>query len=102
MCECFFSMQICIGNNATFFKIYAVNDELQLLLQQNYSDFKYVDEQLMVVITVTVSDQYLNQIYSLLVVAGNSEGISNSTDMTLLSMLKWICYNYLYGTECIT
>jgi len=95
-------MQVCIGNNATFFKIYAINVEQQLQLQQDYIDLKYVDEQLVVVITVTFSDQYLNQIYSLVVVAGNSEGISNSTDMTLLSMLKWIFYNYLYVTECIT
>lgn len=98
----FVSMQVCIGNNATSFEIYAVNDEQQLQLQQDYIDLKYVDEQLMVVITVTFSDQYLNHFYSLLVVAGNSEGSSNSTDMTLLSMLKWICYNYLYVTECIT
>lgn len=95
-------MQVCIGNNATFFKIYAVNVEQQLQLQQDYIDLKYIDEQLVVVITATFSEQYLNQIYSLLVVAGNSEGISNSTDMTLLSMLKWIFYNYLYATECIT
>ena len=84
-CAYFVSMQICIGNNATFFQVYA--DEQQLQLDPDSIDLKYIDGQLMVVITVTFSDQYLNQIFSLLVEAGNTVGSSNSTGSTLLSTL---------------
>ena len=84
-CAYFVSMQICIGNNATFFQVYA--DEQQLQLRPDNIELKYIDGQLMVAITVTFSGQDLNQVFNLLVEAGNTVGSSNSTGSTLLSTL---------------
>jgi len=94
------SIQVCIGNNATSFEIYAVNDDEQLLqLHPRNIDMKSVDGQLMVVTTVTFTGQNLNQIYSLLVEANNAVGSSNSTGSTSLSMLKY--FNLYVARSCV-
>ena len=94
-------MQVCIGNNATSFEIYAVNDDEQLLqLHPRNIDMKSVDGQLMVVTTVTFSDPNLNQIYSLLVEANNTVGSSNSTGSTSLSRLKYF-FNLYVARSCV-
>jgi len=96
-----FTLDVCIGNNATSFEIYAVNDDEQLLqLHPHNIDMKSVDGQLMVVITVTFSDPNLNQIYRILVEANNTVGSSNSTGSTLLSMLKHL-FNLYVARSCV-